>query len=456
MLGVEAKGSTFIGRRAAMERMVNEERTETTETTVDGTSPNNGDQERQNSIRTAPIEATSLKEPTGNGSNRVKSEEFITARAQMSDEGARDTDQSEVEGELLRKKTERVQAQTALDRSISQRRQRLLLGGSYFLLVEGVGLWLLRHPETLGISSQTATLLDFCATFIIVPALLFLTQMPVNDAREKLRRIDQDLDIIRLRNTKERITYYGEKLYRLTAQRIATSFFDEDRRRNVASLEIEATQSVNNLSESSSRQDLSRAGSNLSEFESLIEQERLAHRDQRLWNYFTIVVVLIYIALIVAGIAFAEALKKIPTVFNIPQEIFMWAAAGSLAAILYKFYTKQDRVNFQYEVRWLIARPMIGIIMGAVAYVGVLSGLILLNAANNAVPAPGPSEPVGRAYCIVAFLAGFSDKFYMGVINLLVSKTTLSNEGPAGVRGDGKAAQGTDGKGGTVETAQPG
>jgi hypothetical protein len=412
-----------------MENIVNE-RTEKTEATVDGTLPKNGDQERQNAIRSAPGEATNLNEPAGNGSSRTKSDGLD--RSQLSDVSEKNPDQSEVEVELLAKKTERVQAQTALDRSVFQRRQRLLLGGSYLVLIEVLGFWLQRHPEILGVSAQTATLLDFCATLIIVPALVFLAQMPVNDARDKLRRIDQDLDIIRLRNTKERITYYGEKLYRLTAQRIATSFFDEHRRRNVAALEIEATHAVNNLSESSTRQDLSRAGSNLSEFESLIEQERLAHRDQRLWNYFTIVVVLIYIALIVAGMALADALKKVPTVFNIPQEIFMWAAAGSLAAILYKFYTKQDRVNFQYEVRWLIARPMIGIIMGAVAYVGVLSGLILLNAANNAGAAPAPSEPVGRAYCIIAFLAGFSDKFYMGVINLLVSKTSLASEGPAG------------------------
>jgi hypothetical protein len=33
-----------------------------------------------------------------------------------------------------------------------------------------------------------------------------------------------------------------------------------------------------------------------------------------------------------------------------------------------------------------------------------------------------------EAFCIVAFLAGFSDKFYLGVIDLLVARTVKSEE----------------------------
>src|SRR5215471_15662139 len=125
-----------------MESVVNEEHAEKTEASVDRTSPKNGDQERQNPARSAAKEAPNLREPAGNGTHRARSEEPTAGFRQVSEEGGKDADQSEVEADLLAKKTERVQAQTALDRSISQRRQRLLLVGSYLLLVEALGFWL--------------------------------------------------------------------------------------------------------------------------------------------------------------------------------------------------------------------------------------------------------------------------------------------------------------------------
>ncbi|MGB5595592.1 MAG: hypothetical protein WBM62_16370, partial [Crocosphaera sp.] len=63
---------------------------------------------------------------------------------------------------------------------------------------------------------------------------------------------------------------------------------------------------------------------------------------------------------------------KLP-IIDIPVWVIFWGALGSLSAILYHFYTENKRVKFSKEFRWLIARPIIGIVMSAVAYLAVQS-----------------------------------------------------------------------------------
>jgi hypothetical protein len=64
--------------------------------------------------------------------------------------------------------------------------------------------------------------------------------------------------------------------------------------------------------------------------------------------------------------------------------------------------------------------------MGAVVYFALVSGLVLLGAnpatTDQASNNPKPSNHI-QVYWIIAFLAGFSDKFYLGIIDLLVEKT---------------------------------
>jgi hypothetical protein len=113
--------------------------------------------------------------------------------------------------------------------------------------------------------------------------------------------------------------------------------------------------------------------------------------------------------------------------FGVPVGVILWGAAGSLAAILYRFYTEQGRIRFATEFRWLIARPIIGIIMGGVVFIALTSGLVLLMSSPSSTDAAS-ALPHKEAFWIVAFLAGFSDKFYLGVIDLLVARTVKSEE----------------------------
>ncbi len=66
--------------------------------------------------------------------------------------------------------------------------------------------------------------------------------------------------------------------------------------------------------------------------------------------------------------------------------------------------------------------------MGAVVYLALVSGMVLFGVTPSAASQPNvASAPSGRieVYWIISFLAGFSDKFYIGIINLLVEKTIL-------------------------------
>jgi hypothetical protein len=69
--------------------------------------------------------------------------------------------------------------------------------------------------------------------------------------------------------------------------------------------------------------------------------------------------------------------------------------------------------------------------MGAVVYLALASGLVLLSSNGNpaaASPVVASSVTQMGAFWIVAFLAGFSDKFYLGVIDLLVARTVHTVE----------------------------
>ena len=62
--------------------------------------------------------------------------------------------------------------------------------------------------------------------------------------------------------------------------------------------------------------------------------------------------------------------------------------------------------------------------MSAVAYLTVQSGILLSGSDSNEVLTSANSniDPTIRFTSIVCFLAGFSDKFYLSIINVLVAK----------------------------------
>jgi hypothetical protein len=271
------------------------------------------------------------------------------------------------------------------------------------------------------------------AIAIVGTLFYFSVQSRVNRAKARVRQADEAIEIKRLSTNRGSLSYYREKLSRLTAKTVKVFLFDPKRYEMAECWRRKADEALDVVTSNITSAGLSKVETNLTALEEIINREERELTEQRYWQYAALVVMCLYIAgLVTCVIVFKAANSNIPTpIFNVPLAVVLWGAAGSLAAILFRFYTEQGRIRFASEFRWLIARPIIGIIMGAVVYLAIRSGLVLLGA-NNGTP-PQSIEgalQIGQleVYSVIAFLAGFSDKFYLGVIDLLVARIVRSEE----------------------------
>ncbi len=66
--------------------------------------------------------------------------------------------------------------------------------------------------------------------------------------------------------------------------------------------------------------------------------------------------------------------------------------------------------------------------MSAVAYLAIRVGILILNRTPTTDSATAASEL--EVYWVIAFLAGFSDKFYLRIIDLLVGRTVGEKADP--------------------------
>lgn len=164
----------------------------------------------------------------------------------------------------------------------------------------------------------------------------------------------------------------------------------------------------------------------------IILRELQIRDEEKALRYLVPGLIIFYIGLIVSiiilGILGREEIWNYTTtipIIGIPISVMLWAALGSLAAVLYRFYT-QEFGKITKEIRWLIARPIIGIIMGCLSYLAILSGLIIFG--NNTPSLETSENSKLYVFWIVAFLGGFSDRFFESIINLLAGKFTPKND----------------------------
>jgi hypothetical protein len=260
---------------------------------------------------------------------------------------------------------------------------------------------------------------------IVVPLYYFRVRIPLRRAREDLKNHEELVQRERRSTPVGLLGYLQEKARRLCHE-TARVFLDNPKgykkvkkwRKNAESLLDHAAQQ-----DTPEAATLGEAQFLITSIYECIVREEGELRAQRKWRYIVIGIIFVYIAGLV-GIALANAGRSnepVP-VFGVPLSVALWGAAGSLAAILYRFYNQEERVRLDFEVRWLIARPVIGIIMGAVVYLAMKAGLFLLTATPQSDTGPAaPASQLG-VYWLIAFIAGFSDKFYIKIINLLVER----------------------------------
>ena len=264
--------------------------------------------------------------------------------------------------------------------------------------------------------------------------------------RRSIKRLRElELEIERKKEELERTTLLQPQArleslyrdYRKIADASGRVFFESTKRYRVAQKwRREIGNYLERLRQNSSEQAelLNEVQYLLGSLKEIIDRELSEQRGQRLWQGFNLFIIFCYVTALAAIISLVQPDSgPSSTIFiphiSVPLWALIWGALGSLSAILYKFYIIKRRVRFSIEFQWLIARPIIGILMSAVAYIAVKSGLVLVGAEDSVVStdvsvvSTDVSENSTRFTAIVCFLAGFSDRVYLGIIDLLVSKT---------------------------------
>jgi hypothetical protein len=216
-------------------------------------------------------------------------------------------------------------------------------------------------------------------------------------------------------NLEERVNTFNRQIDELLKQSAAKLYEDVEIQDKVYDRLRKSREAMQLLDETEDTEiTLSRVEFELQSVSSvLLKHDRIEQED--LWLRKSVPAIIgLYLALIVALIYFAQKLPddaKLPLI-GVPLSVAAWAGLGSLAAILFRFY-KMQTVRLKNELRWMIARPIIGIIMGALAYLTVKIGLIVVSSGG---PSNTATDPRIELMWIVAFLGGFNDRFFETVI----------------------------------------
>ena len=106
-------------------------------------------------------------------------------------------------------------------------------------------------------------------------------------------------------------------------------------------------------------------------------------------------------------------------IMYVPVPILEWAFVGSMVAVIYRLaYRKKVWTSRIGLYTWVIAKPIIGLFMGALVYFLALGGGKLLGAPSDALQGE-------RVYwlSVVAFIGGFSDELSIGLVKRIVTNT---------------------------------
>ncbi|MGK7941175.1 MAG: hypothetical protein AB4062_13690 [Crocosphaera sp.] len=191
---------------------------------------------------------------------------------------------------------------------------------------------------------------------------------------------------------------------------------------------IQNKSSNDETSDISNSQQLNEVQYKLGSLKGIIRREEKEQKEQENWKNINLIVILFYIALLsIILIHFQDNTDAKISLLRLPLWSLVWGGLGSLSAILFRFFTVKNRVKFSDEFKWLIARPIIGILMSSIAFLVTVSGLLVLSPNTNNEP-QNISENSMRITSIICFLAGFSDKVYLGIIDLLITRLNFGEE----------------------------
>lgn len=146
-------------------------------------------------------------------------------------------------------------------------------------------------------------------------------------------------------------------------------------------------------------------------------------RGQKTKNSFLIGMTTILVAFIILLFSFYyleiewKDIKDYP-ILGIPLGVAIWSFIGSFAAMLTQF-NKEPIHKFGDPLKWVIIRPVLGVVMGAAIYLALYSLVLTGKNQNDLLP------------LLVAFFVGYSDTFTFNIMasvqNVLSSLFSSTN-----------------------------
>ena len=123
---------------------------------------------------------------------------------------------------------------------------------------------------------------------------------------------------------------------------------------------------------------------------------------------------------LIAGWTYVTFDKDDWTLIGVPQVILEWALIGAVAGSLYRLstYPRLSSMERAELYLWVLAKPFVGVALGAVIYFLSVGGVLVLN---------GEAKVVHKELLsALAFFAAFSDKFAFSVLDRLASYGQVS------------------------------
>jgi hypothetical protein len=100
-------------------------------------------------------------------------------------------------------------------------------------------------------------------------------------------------------------------------------------------------------------------------------------------------------------------------VLGVPRPILLWAIIGTFSGMLMRagHFPFADRGE---ALRWMLLRPVVGVVTGVLMYLAVIAGLLVFVGASE------PKTP--ELLWIIAFTGGFSDTLSVGLLQKLLGR----------------------------------
>ena len=117
----------------------------------------------------------------------------------------------------------------------------------------------------------------------------------------------------------------------------------------------------------------------------------------------------------IAGVAYLVWDRPDPRIMYVPVPILVWALVAGMVSVLYQLAFRKRQTSRFYT--WLIAKPVVGMVMGAIVYFLAVSGELALN---------GKAEIQNIEFLnVLAFLGGFSDRYSIDLLDRITGGTSV-------------------------------